>query len=97
MRIRSKCNWYEYGGKSSKYFLTLKKSRAGQSTIQNITEDKKYLTYHKRINQEFFGFYKSFFSDNLNVSKNEIMQLLNLGSIPQLTEDQSRGCEFILS
>ena len=31
------------------------------------------------------------------MSKNEIMQLSNLVSIPQLTEDQSRDCEFILS
>ena len=36
-------------------------------------------------------------SENVNVSKNEIMQFLNLVSIPQLTEDQSRDCEFILS
>ena len=31
------------------------------------------------------------------MSKNEIMQFLNLVSIPQLTEDQSRDCGFILS
>ena len=29
--------------------------------------------------------------------KNEIMQFLNLVSIPQLTGDQSKDCEFILS
>ena len=76
IRIRSKCDWYEYGDKSS-----------------NITKDKKNLACHKRINQELFDFYKGLFSENLNVSKNEIMQFLNLVSIPQLTED----CEFILS
>ena len=79
--IRSKHDWYQYGEKSS------------QSTIRNITKDKKKLTCHKRINQELFDFYKGLFSENLNVSKNEIMQFLNLVSIPQLTED----CEFILS
>ena len=31
------------------------------------------------------------------MSKNEIMQYLYLISIPQLTEDQPRDCEFILS
>ena len=41
IRIRSKCYWYEYGEKSSKFFLNLKKTRATQSTIQNITKDKK--------------------------------------------------------
>ena len=42
-------------------------------------------------------FYKNLFSQNLSVSKNEIMQFLNLVCILQLKEDQSRDCEFILS
>ena len=41
MRIRSKFDWYEYGEKSSNFFLILEKSRAAQSTIRNITKDKK--------------------------------------------------------
>ena len=97
IRIRSKCDWYEHGEKSSKFFLNLEKTRSTQSTIRNITKDKKNLTCHKKINQELFDFYKGLFSENLNVSKNEIMQFLNLVSIPQLTEDQSKDCEFILS
>ena len=97
IRIRSKCDWYEHGEKSSKFFLNLEKTRSTQSTIRNITKDKKNLTFHKKINQELFDFYKGLFSENLNVSKNEIMQFLNLVSIPQLTEDQSKDCEFILS
>ena len=35
------------------------------------------------MNQELFDFYKGLFSENLNVSKNEIMQFLNLVSVPQ--------------
>ena len=97
MRIRSKCDWYEYGEKSSKFFFNLEKSWASQSTIRNITKDKKSLTCHERINQELFDFNKNLFSENLNVSKNKIIQFLNLVSIPQLTEDQSRDCKFILS
>ena len=33
IRIRSKCNWYELGGKSNKYFLNLEKKNAKTSTI----------------------------------------------------------------
>ena len=97
MRARSKCDWYGYGEKSSKLFVNLEKSRATQSTIWNITKDKKIVTCHKRINQELFEFYKGLFSENLMVSMNGIMQFSNLVSIPQLTEDQSRDCESILS
>ena len=58
---------------------------------------RKDLRCHKRTNQELFDFYKNVFSENFNVSKNEMMQFLNLVAVPQLTEDQSRDCEFILS
>ena len=33
IRIRSKCDWYEHGEKSSKFFLNLEKTRSTQSTI----------------------------------------------------------------
>ena len=36
-------------------------------------------------------------SEGFKVSKNDTMPFLNLISIPQLTEDQSRDCEFMLS
>ena len=64
-----------------------------------ITYDylKKPYICCQRINQELFDFYNGLFSENLNVSKNKIMQFLNLVSIPQLTEDQFKDCEFILS
>ena len=97
IRIRSKCDWYEYGEKSSKFFLILKKRDLHKAQFEILQKIKKSLTCHKRINQELFDFYKGLFSENLNVSKNEIMQFLNLVSIPQLTEDQSKDCEFILS
>ena len=60
--IRSKHDWYQHGEKSS------------QSTIRNITKDKKKLTCHKRINQGLFDFYKGLFSENLNVPKNEMQE-----------------------
>ena len=96
IRIRSECDWYKYREKSSKFFLNLEKSWAAQNTIRNITKDGKTLDVIKELIKSFLTF-KNVFSENFNVSKNEIMQFLNLVSIPQLTEDQSRDCEFILS
>ena len=31
LKIRSKCNWYEFGEKSNKFFLTLEKCQATQN------------------------------------------------------------------
>ena len=41
IRIRSKCNWYKHGEKSSKFFLNLVKSRAVQNQIRNILIDNR--------------------------------------------------------
>ena len=34
VKIRSKCNWYRYGQKSTKYFLNLKKQKAVNGTAK---------------------------------------------------------------
>ena len=73
-----------------KIFLNLEKPRAAQRAIRNITKYEKSLTCHKRINEELFDFYKKLFSENLNVTKNEILQILDLIFILQLIEDQFR-------
>ena len=79
------------------FFLILKKLELHKAQFKILQKIKNNFTCHKRINHELFEFYKGFFSENLNVSKNEIIQFLILGSIPQLPKDQSKDCEFILS
>ena len=42
VKIRSKCNWYRYGQKSTKYFLNLKKQKAVNGTAKkDITDQLK--------------------------------------------------------
>ena len=79
------------------FFLILKNLGLHKAHFEILQKIKKLYICCKRINQELFDFYKGLFSENLNVSKNKIMQFLNLVSIPQLTEDQFKDCEFILS
>ena len=50
IRIRSKCDWYEYGEKSTKFFLILEKTRAHQIRIRNILINEKEITDQKDIN-----------------------------------------------
>ena len=45
-RIRSKCDWYEHGKKSTKFFLNLEKQRGFQNTIKNLLMIKKLQTKH---------------------------------------------------
>ena len=83
MRIRRKCDWYEYGPQH--FFLILKNLEQHKAQFELLQKIKKPYS-PKRINRELFDFCRGLFSENLNVSKNKIMQFLNLVSIPQLTK-----------
>ena len=41
IRIRSKCDWYEHGEKSTKFFLNLEKKRGNQNQIRKLIIDEK--------------------------------------------------------
>ena len=36
LRVRSRCEWYKKGGRSTKFFLTLEKIHASQTQIKTI-------------------------------------------------------------
>ena len=61
IRIRSKCDWYEYDEKPSKFFLNLEKTRSRQSTIRNVTKDKKTSHVIKELIKKFLTFIKAYF------------------------------------
>ena len=61
MTIRRKCDSYEYGEKSSKFFLNLEKSISAQSTMRNIAKDKKALHVMKELMKNFLTFIKAYF------------------------------------
>ena len=62
IRIRSKCNWYKHGEKSSKFFLNLEKSRAVQNQIRNVLIDNIEINNQKDINKELYLYYKNLFN-----------------------------------
>ena len=54
-----KCNWYEHGEKSLKYFVNLEKSRAVQNQIRNILKDNIEINNQKDINKKLYLYYKT--------------------------------------
>ena len=44
IRIRSKCDWYEHGKKSTKFFLNLEKQQGAQNTIKKLIIDETEVT-----------------------------------------------------
>ena len=62
--LRSKCQWYEEGEKSTKFFLNLEKTRAKKSTIRKlIVEDSNELNTTKEVikNNEILKEIKQFY------------------------------------
>ena len=97
IRIRSKCNWYEYGEKSTKFFLNLEKTGAHQNKIRNILINGKEITDQKEVNNELFGFYNNLFKNDQKSSKSDTTQFLSSIEVPCLTEEQSTKCKFLIS
>ena len=40
IKIRSKCDWYEFGEKSNKFFSTLEKPQAIQNTVSKVVSNE---------------------------------------------------------
>ena len=50
IKIRSKCDWYEFGEKSNKFFLTIEKRRAKQNIVHKVLSNEQEMTYLFKIN-----------------------------------------------
>ena len=61
IHIRSSCQWYEEGEKSSKFFLNLEKFNRTQSQIRKIIVNDQEITDPNKILNEIRNFYESCF------------------------------------
>ena len=89
IRIRSKCNWYKNGEKSTKFFLNLEKYRATQGCIRSIIEKKKELNDSQQINDALYNFYQTLFKEKLSISEECTQNFLDKVSLPRLNENQT--------
>ena len=60
-RIRSKCDWYNHGEKSTKFFLNLEKQRGSQNTIKKLVVDDKGIIEQTHILEHIREFYETLF------------------------------------
>ena len=93
IRIRSKCNWYENGEKSSKFFLHLEKYRGTQGCLRTIIVNKKELNDSQQINDALYNFYQTLFKEKLSILEECIQSFLDKVSLPKLNQNQILKCE----
>ena len=84
VRIRSKTDWYKSGEKSNKFFLNLEKTRASQGLIQALVKNEKEINDPIEINTEIQLFYKKLLTENLSISKENVITLLESLPVPKL-------------
>ena len=98
VRVRSKCNEYELGEKSNKYFLNLEKYRAKLASLNKILDnDDREITDKNGIQNELKKFYSNLFTDYCKISKNECSTFLNSIELKTLNDEETASCGKILS
>ena len=87
--LRSKCNWYENGEKSTKFFLNLEKKRALNGTVKKlvIEPDNKEVCDSKEILTELHKFYSNLFERKLDVTPEKCKQFLDTINVPTILNE----------
>ena len=86
LRIKiSKCDWYEFGEKSSKFFLNLEKQHTLQNQVQTLLYGQNEIADKNQINDQLHHFCKVLFTENRQIENENITAYLNHISIPVLT------------
>ena len=97
MKIRSKCEWYEHGEKSAKFFLNLEKKRGVQNRIWKLFVEEKEINHHKEIPKNLKAFYETLFNQKFSKNNVEKQRFLNSLSTKTLTNEQYDLCENKIS
>ena len=92
--LRSKASWYEYGEKSSKYFLNLEKRNKAKSHLRKIiNSDGHEVCNETEIGQKLKQFSSSLYKRHSNKTVDECMSYLANISLPKLTDEEKLSCE----
>ena len=95
VKIRSICNWYENGEKSSKFFLNLEKNCFVQNQIRKLIIEEKELTEQNEINNNIFTFYQNLFSKQTDFKQNDLIHYLGKINLLSPSNGQKLICDAI--
>ena len=98
-QIRSRTKYIENGEKSTKYFLSMEKSKSTRNTIQEIKTDSSVITNPLKVLSEIESFYSNLYKRNEDVddSKETIENFIKNADFTKLSPDESALCESNIS
>ena len=91
--LHSKVNWYEYGEKSSKYFLSLERRNKAKSYLRKVVKTNEQETSNAiEIIRSLKKFYSRLYTRRSNKTEDECISYLRNINIPKLTDDERNVC-----
>ena len=87
VRVRSRCQQYEEGEKSNKFFLNLEKVRGSQRKVCKLIVSNREIADPQLIEQE------SLFKNNIKKTLSEQTNFLDTLQIPKLSDNDCLLCE----
>ena len=78
IRVRSKCDWHEHEGKSSKFFLSLEKHRGTQVKIRKLISGNIEIVAETKISKKIKKKNQKLYEKTLLKSQTEINIFLEL-------------------
>ena len=96
--IRSKSNWYEFGEKSSKYFLNLEKRNKAKLHVHTIiTENNSEISEPQAILLTIKEFYSTLYKRRSTKGEEECFEYLKTLKIPKQSYVERESCEGLLT
>ena len=96
--IRSTSNWYEFGEKSSKYFLNLEKRNKAKLHVRTIiTENNTEISEPQAILLRIKEFYSTLYKRHSTKGEEECLEYLKTLKIPKLSDVKRESCECLLT
>ena len=86
-------DWYEFGEKSNKFFLTLEKRRATKNIVSMVLCNEKEITDLSKINTHIYQLYQNLSKEKQNTSEYSICDFLHDLTVPSLATEQSLSCK----
>ena len=96
--LRSICDWYEQGEKSTKFFLNLKQQRGDQNRIRKLIVNEKEINNETELLNQIKLFYETLFQKSSQKdSADDVNHFLNTLDVAKLSTDQIILCDIELT
>ena len=97
IKVRSKCQWYEEGEKSTRFFLNIEKTKATEGTVKKLDINNKEIDNPVEINKELERFFENLFKRKLRKTKHTCNEFLRDISLPTLSQERKKVCDKVIS